>query len=84
MKQKEEYTTNRLEEAAFLVAKGYELKSKNIEGNFVSFTFEGNGIHETKLDYYNDGIVQARKFHEAYRDLRAIAVRTRKERENEI
>ena len=52
------YKTQNLYEGAFLLAKGFQLAGKERMQNKTLIIFEGNGVEEEALDFYNGGKIE--------------------------
>lgn len=65
-----EYTTTELIVAAFLVSRGWNVSRVESEGPIGEFVFP-DGAREDAAEFFQDGLVSARKFANAIRELKA-------------
>ena len=76
------YTTTNLFVSAYLLSRGMELVETKKIGSMTNFMFEdAKASQAMSLDYYNGGIIEARKFVEAYVSLRKM-VKNRRQEDN--
>ncbi len=67
----ENYSTQNLYEASFLMAKGFNLAGKESAGVKVNVLFKRTPtIDEAVMDFYNKGKIEAKKFSDCYRTLK--------------
>jgi hypothetical protein len=64
------HTTQNLYEAAFLYAKGFKLTEKEDSGHKVTLFFEGDGVEDAASRYYNGGLINAKRYTDAYRTIK--------------
>ena len=65
------HVTKNLFEASFLLAKGFPLTEKEESGGKVAFFFEGEGVSEASLQYYNrKALIDPKAFVDCLRDLK--------------
>lgn len=66
------YSTQSLYEASFLLAKGFELTSKDSTGQKTTLLFEDSPeLRQAVIAFYNGrGIIRAKVFVESYRSLK--------------
>lgn len=65
------YSTNELEIASFLKAKGHNVKDTRVEGRIVSFYFDASAAEDVDA-YFQGTEVPARNLFGAHRTLRAL------------
>lgn len=70
LKQAQEYHTQNLYEASFLLCRGFKLSGKEKDGSKVRIGFSGEGVRQAALGYYNGGKVEAKAYSDAYRTLK--------------
>ena len=67
----ENYSTQSLYEAAYLMARGFSLAGKESTGNKVTvFLKKTPEINDEVMKFYNGGKVEAKKFCDQYRTLK--------------
>ena len=67
----DKYSTQNLYEAAFLMARGCELMGKESLGQKVNVLFKNaKEVQREALNFYNSGIVEAKKYSDCYRTLK--------------
>lgn len=67
----ENYSTQNLYEASYLMAKGYSLAGKEETGNKVNVLFESKPeIKDEAIKFYNGAKIDARKYSDCYRSLK--------------
>lgn len=67
----ENYSTQNLYEASFLMAKGFSLAGKEGSGNKVNVLFEQKPeIKEEAIKFYNGAKIDAKKYSDCYRSLK--------------
>lgn len=64
------YGTQNLYEGAFCLCRGFKLAGKKRNGNKVTILFEGEGVREEALKFYNGAKVEAKALMDAYRTLK--------------
>ena len=64
------HTTQNLYEASYLLAKGFKLTGKDAQESKTTLFFEGEGVEQEALRYYNGGSVKAKAYSDAYRTLK--------------
>ncbi len=65
------YRTQNLYEASYLLAKGFNLAGKEKVGSKIILLFECKiGINEAAMGFYNGAKVEAKKFSDSYRSLK--------------
>ncbi len=70
LEQEQEYYTQNLYEASFLLCSGFKLSGKQKDGSKVRIGFSGEGVRQAALGYYNGGQVEAKAYSDAYRTLK--------------
>lgn len=81
MTTEEKYTTTDLGESAFLIVLGHPLREVETPGPGPRMVFHFDLIAREKAkDYYNGGLVPARAYAAATRDLKAMFTRLRDKR----
>ena len=66
----DKHITHNLYEAAYLMAKGFDLVGKTQEGRKVVVGFSGEGVQKASLDFYNGGKIGAKAYSDSYRTLK--------------
>lgn len=65
------YDTQSLYEGAFLLSKGCSLTGKKNDGEKVTLQFKEDSKTKTEvLNFYNNGVVEAKKLFDCYRTLK--------------
>ncbi len=70
MSAPELHSTQNLYEAAYCLCKGFRLAGKRQQGKKVVVCFEGAGVREAALQFYNGATVEAKALTDAYRTLK--------------
>ncbi len=73
------YTTNELELASFLKARGVPLLNAQLNGRFVDFIFATQASREVE-NYFSGASLPARELFEAHRSLRALITQVKQHR----
>ncbi len=73
METKNEYTTESVDIAAFLMVRGFRLLKQSARNDVVIFIFEDNGaVERTVSEFYAGGLVSAHEFAGAARRIKDI------------
>lgn len=65
-----DYSTQNLYEAAYLLAKGFELAGKQKQTFKTLLVFKGAGVSEEATHFYNGALIKAKAYSDAYRTLK--------------
>jgi len=68
----EAHQTQNLNEASYLLAKGFKFTGKFREGAKTTLLFEGEGIKQASNNFYNGAKIEAKKYADAYRSLQML------------
>ena len=70
MTNAQSYATQNLYEGSFLLCRGFRLSGKRKDGKKVLVFFQGEGVQDEALKFYNGGKVEAKAYADAYRSLK--------------
>ncbi len=70
MSEPEYHATQNLYEAAYCLCQGFKLAGKHQQGRKMVVCFEGHGVREAALQFYNGATVEAKALTDAYRTLK--------------
>ena len=76
------FTTSDLFLAAYLYTKGETIKELLQKGSFIEIVFDGDNTKTLSDSYYNNGVVEGRRFAEAYRSIKRRVLRMKSETSN--